>query len=56
MFLDGKSDELIARIASEPPLERLGRPEEIAALAAFLAGPDGHWINGQVIRANGGVI
>jgi 3-oxoacyl-[acyl-carrier protein] reductase len=56
MFLDGKSEELIERIASEAPLRRLGRPEEIAALVAFLASPEGHWVNGQVIRANGGVI
>ncbi len=39
-----------------PPLERLGQPEDIASAVAFLAGPDGAWINGQVLRANGGVI
>jgi 3-oxoacyl-[acyl-carrier protein] reductase len=38
------------------PLERLGRPEDIAGVVSFLAGPDGAWVNGQVIRANGGVI
>jgi 3-oxoacyl-[acyl-carrier protein] reductase len=53
MFFDGKSQELIDRIAAEPPLERLGQPEDIAELVAFLAGP-GRWVNGQVIYANGG--
>jgi len=53
LFLDGKSDELIAHIAAEPPLERLGRPDDIAEVVAFLAGP-GRWVNGQVVYANGG--
>ncbi|QFY61024.1 SDR family oxidoreductase [Rhizobium grahamii] len=56
LFLDGKSDELIARMAKMNPLERLGTPEDIAASVSFLAGPDGSWINGQVLRANGGII
>jgi 3-oxoacyl-[acyl-carrier protein] reductase len=38
------------------PFGRLGTPDDIARVVAFLAGPDGGWINGQVIRANGGVI
>jgi 3-oxoacyl-[acyl-carrier protein] reductase len=56
LFLDGKDEETIQRLASQPPLERLGRPIDSAELVAFLAGPQGHWINGQVIRANGGII
>jgi len=56
LFLDGKSEELIARMAKMNPLERLGTPEDIAASVSFLAGPDGAWINGQVLRANGGII
>jgi len=56
LFLNGKSDELVARMAKMNPLERLGTPEDIAAAVAFLAGPDGGWINGQTLRANGGVI
>jgi 3-oxoacyl-[acyl-carrier protein] reductase len=43
-------------MAKMNPLERLGTPEDIAAAVSFLAGPDGVWINGQVIRANGGMI
>jgi 3-oxoacyl-[acyl-carrier protein] reductase len=56
LFLDGKPQEVIDHLAKLSPLERLGRPEDIAAAVAFLAGPDGSWINGHVLRANGGVI
>jgi len=56
LFLDGKSAELIERMAKMNPLERLGAPDDIAAAVAFLAGPDGGWINGQVLRANGGMV
>jgi 3-oxoacyl-[acyl-carrier protein] reductase len=56
LFLDGKDQETIDRLAQQPPLERLGQPEDIAGVVAFLAGPDGRWVNGQVLRANGGVI
>ena len=56
LFLHGKSQDLIDKFSKMNPLERLGTPQEIAAVVAFLAGPDGSWINGQVIRANGGII
>jgi 3-oxoacyl-[acyl-carrier protein] reductase len=56
MFLTGKSQELIDRMARMNPFERLGTPDEIAAVVAFLAGPDGGWVNGQVLRANGGMV
>lgn len=56
LFLNGKSAELVDRMAKMAPLERLGQPEDIANVVAFLAGPDGSWVNGQVLRANGGVI
>jgi 3-oxoacyl-[acyl-carrier protein] reductase len=56
LFLNGKSDELVERIAKQNPFERLGTPQEIAAVVAFLVGPDGDWVNGQVLRANGGLV
>jgi 3-oxoacyl-[acyl-carrier protein] reductase len=56
LFLDGKSPELIDHMAKMNPLERLGTPEDIAAAVSFIAGPDGAWINGQVLRANGGMV
>jgi 3-oxoacyl-[acyl-carrier protein] reductase len=55
LFLDGKDDATVERLAGMAPLERLGTPEDIAATIAFLAGPDGRWINGQVVAANGGI-
>ena len=36
------------------PLERLGQPGDIADVISFLAGPEGGWVNAQVLRANGG--
>jgi 3-oxoacyl-[acyl-carrier protein] reductase len=56
LFLDGKPQEVIDHLAKLAPIERLGQPEDIAAAVSFLAGPDGAWINGQVLRANGGII
>ena len=54
LFLDGKSEEEIDRLVKAPPLERLGEPEDIARAVAFLAGPDGAWVHGQILRVNGG--
>ena len=56
LFLHGKSDEQIAAIAKMNPFGRLGEPDDIARVVAFLGSAEGGWINGQVIRANGGVI
>lgn len=56
LFLDGKSAELVEKMAKMNPLERLGTPDDIAAAVAFLVGPDGGWINGQTLRANGGMV
>ncbi len=54
LFFNGKSAEQIDQIARLAPLERLGEPDEIAAAVSFLAGPDGAWVNSQVLRVNGG--
>ena len=56
LFLDGKPQAAVDQMARMAPLERLGRPEDIAAVVSFLAGPDGAWVNGQVLRANGGIV
>lgn len=55
LFLSGKSPELLDRMTRMNPLERLAEAEDIARVVSFLAGPEGAWINGQVIRANGGM-
>ena len=54
LFLDGKTSEQIAQLSKLAPLERLGEPDDIANVVSFLAGPDGGWVNAQVIRVNGG--
>ena len=56
LFFNGKSEELIARLSKANPLERLGTPEDIANAVSFLVGSDGRWINGQTLRANGGLV
>lgn len=56
LFLDGKPDAVIEKLSKANPLERLGTPEDIANVVAFLVSPDGGWVNGQVLRANGGMI
>jgi 3-oxoacyl-[acyl-carrier protein] reductase len=54
LFLEGKTEEQIKQITGMAPLERIGQPEDIASVVSFLAGPDGGWVNTQVLRANGG--
>jgi 3-oxoacyl-[acyl-carrier protein] reductase len=55
LFFEGKDEQTIARIAAEPPMERIGTPADVAEVVAFLAGP-ARWINGQVLYVNGGAI
>jgi 3-oxoacyl-[acyl-carrier protein] reductase len=54
LFLTGKSEAQIEQLRILPPLERIGQPEDIAGVVSFLTGPDGAWVNAQVLRANGG--
>jgi 3-oxoacyl-[acyl-carrier protein] reductase len=54
LFLTGKNEDQIDHLRKLAPLERLGQPEDIANVVSFLAGPDGAWVNAQVLRANGG--
>jgi len=56
LFLDGKTPETIERLAKAAPLERLGTPEDIAAAVALLVSEDAAWVNGQTLRANGGMV
>lgn len=56
LFLHGKSEEQIQTFAKMPPLERLGQPEDIAAVVSFLVSPAAAWVNGQILRANGGLV
>lgn len=54
LFFAGRSEELIQRLVNDTPLGRLGQPDDIAGVVSFLASPEGGWVNGQVIKANGG--
>jgi 3-oxoacyl-[acyl-carrier protein] reductase len=54
LLLAGKSEAQLRDLGNAAPLQRLGQPEDIASVISFLAGPDGAWVNSQVLRANGG--
>jgi 3-oxoacyl-[acyl-carrier protein] reductase len=56
LFFDGKDQATIEHIKRMNPLGRLGEVDDIARVVSLLVSADGGWINGQVIRANGGVI
>ncbi|KAL3565067.1 hypothetical protein D5086_033113 [Populus alba] len=54
MFFVGRSEELVKRVIEACPHGRLGETKDVAPLVGFLASDAGKWINGQVIRVNGG--
>lgn len=56
LFFEGKSEEQIARLANLNPFGRLGEPQDIAGVVSFLLSADAGWVNGQVLRANGGMV
>lgn len=56
LFLQGKDQATLDRIRQMIPLGRLGEVDDIARVVSLLVGPDGGWINGQILRANGGVV
>lgn len=56
LFLDDKTEEQIAGVTRLIPLGRLGELQDIVGAVSFLLGPDGAWVNGQVLRVNGGMI
>ncbi len=56
LFLEGKAPAMIERLEQMIPLGRLGEVDDIARAVSVLVGPDGGWINGQIVRVNGGVI
>lgn len=54
MFLEGKSPKVVEHFAQLSPFERLGEPKDIINVVQFLVRPEADWINGQVIKVNGG--
>ena len=56
LLRDTNPAEAVDQTATLTALGRLGRPDDIADVVAFLAGPDSRWVTGQNIRATGGLI
>ena len=56
MFFKGKSEDMVRRAVEICPMERLGEPGDIAPVVGFLCTDAAEWVNGQVIRANGGYV
>lgn len=56
MFFKGKSEDMVRRAVEVCPMERLGEPGDIAPVVGFLCTDAAEWVNGQVIRANGGYV
>lgn len=48
--------EAVEQAVSMTPLGRLGQPEDVAGVVAFLVGEDGGWMTGQLVRAGGGLM
>lgn len=55
LFLTGKTQEALDRLAGLSAFNRIGEPEDIAKVVAFLVSDDAKWISGQNIGANGGM-
>jgi len=55
-WLEGKPEEVLQRVAGLSPMNRIGEPVDVANVVAFLAGPESEWVNGQVLRVNGGFL
>lgn len=54
LLLAGRSQDVLDRMVQDIPLGRLGAPDDVARVVAFLASAKSGWINGQVIKVNGG--
>jgi len=56
LFNAGKTEEVKQRMAAMSPLNRVGKPEEIAEVVSFLASSRASWVQGQIIQPNGGLV
>ncbi|MGW6529444.1 SDR family oxidoreductase [Streptomyces venezuelae] len=55
MLRGANPPEALEAVAGMTPLGRLGQASDVAAVVAFLTGPEGKWITGQNLRATGGL-
>lgn len=56
MFFAGRNEEYVKKVIDDFPLGRLGETKDVALVVGFLATDASEWINGQVVRVNGGYI
>jgi len=56
LFRSGKDEAAVQRSAAMSPFNRVGKPEEVAEVIAFLASPKSSWIAGQIVQPNGGLV
>ncbi|XP_057547406.1 NADPH-dependent aldehyde reductase-like protein, chloroplastic [Amaranthus tricolor] len=56
LFLAGADEKRIQGAIDASPMQRLGEPKDVAPLVGFLAGDSAEWVNGQIIRVNGGFV
>jgi 3-oxoacyl-[acyl-carrier protein] reductase len=56
LFRKGKTPEAIQRSAAMSPFNRVGQPQEVAEVIAFLASDKASWVHGQVVQPNGGMV
>lgn len=54
LFFEGKNEGVLKMIASLNPFNRIGEPDEVAGAFALLCTREARWINGQIIKVNGG--
>lgn len=56
LFRSGKDEAAVQRSAAMSPFNRVGKPDEVAEVIAFLASPKSSWIAGQIVQPNGGLV
>jgi 3-oxoacyl-[acyl-carrier protein] reductase len=54
-FYEGKTEEMVTMLGNLSPVGRIGTPEEIARVVAWVSGDESSWVNGQNLRVNGGM-